>query len=587
MPDKREVSLRAGAVLTESATEPRTDADHGHGGHSHRGGRGRRPRRPKWAESAKRAGSPEHGERREHDEPGEDTAVDELFRRHHSAVFSYALACCRDTKSAEALTAEAFTRSVRAVRSDGSPATAWRPHLLVSVRRTAADWAGTDRRGELSPDFVQWYDHATGELEGGGGEPMLRLEADSAILQAFRSLPERWQTVLWHTAVEGEPAGKVAALLGVVPGSVATLASRAGDGLREAYVAAHREQGSRAGECGGYGSLLEAAARGAGRRANSDDLDHHLRDCTRCRGALAELNGLDQRLGTMLPAGVLLWGGSAYVATRLAEAGTSKDDDADGAAPAKKSPVWWRRVKGLSIPAAALAGSVVAAVGLIVYLTPLTSFTDDDRQGSPPLQVVSKPPETVIKDGPTVTSTPTSKPSASDGPSGGTAGLPDSQGGFVPLHLRSDGTLGEPQARSGAVTLARTTGNHDGKPHEPETFVLSGVTGEYRGGATRFDLLVDAGTSIGNGQQLRVSYDLTGNGSWDRVETYGYYESDNAPGYEHYTEARGLTPGATGASGSLGDLADGRIKVEVWDAIGAGGSTVATGDTSLVRIPFG
>lgn len=43
-------------------------------------------------------------------------------------------------------------------------------------------------------------------------------------------------------------------------------------------------------------------------------------------------------------------------------------------------------------------------------------------------------------------------------------------------------------------------------------------------------------------------------------------------------------PGTTGA---LGDLVGGRIKVEVWDAIGAGSSTVGTGATSLIRIPFG
>lgn len=572
MPDKREAARSSGAVFTgspEGRAGPRADVASA-----------------VWAGDVNGRADGSAGGRVDGTADGsadssvEDTAVDELFRRHQSAVFSYALACCRDRNSAEALTAEAFTRAVRAVRSGGGIA-AWRPRLLVSVRRTAADWAGTTRRGELSPDFVQWYDHATGS-HGAGEERMLRLEEGSVILQAFRSLPSRWQTVLWHTAVEEEPPDRVGELLGTVPASVATLASRARDGLREAYLAAYHEHGSAggSGECRRYGSLLEAAARGADRRTDGG-LDRHLEDCGRCRGALAELSGLDQRLSTMLPAGVLLWGGSAYVATRLAEAGTRRAEDAHRAAPARDRPVWWRRVKGLSIPVAGLAGSVVAAVGLIVYLTPLNSWSDDDSSGSQPLRVVSQPPETVIKDGPTVTAKPTSP---SGRPAGRPDGLPGGGGEFTTLHLRSGGTLGARQARSGSVTLARTTGNHDGRPHEPAVFVASGVTGEYRGGGTRFDLSVDAGTEIGNGQQLRVSYDLTGNGSWDRVETYRYHESDNAPGIEHYTQTRGL---ASGAGGSLRDMRDGAVKAEVWDAIGPGASTVATGDVSFVRIPFG
>ena len=56
---------------------------------------------------------------------------------------------------------------------------------------------------------------------------------------------------------------------------------------------------------------------------------------------------------------------------------------------------WWGRAKSMSIPAGALAGAVVAAIGLTLYLIPLTSFTGDDAPGSPPLQVVSRPAETV------------------------------------------------------------------------------------------------------------------------------------------------------------------------------------------------
>ena len=60
------------------------------------------------------------------------------------------------------------------------------------------------------------------------------------------------------------------------------------------------------------------------------------------------------------------------------------------------------------------------------------------------------------------------------------------------------------------------------------------------GGATAFALAVDSGTAVGNAAQLRVSYDLTGNGSWDRVETYRYFATDPVSGAENYTQRVGL-----------------------------------------------
>ncbi|MCF6522884.1 glycoside hydrolase family 16 protein [Streptomyces sp. JJ36] len=152
------------------------------------------------------------------------------------------------------------------------------------------------------------------------------------------------------------------------------------------------------------------------------------------------------------------------------------------------------------------------------------------------------------------------------------------------LYLGSDGTLGSAGGSSGSVTLASAGGaNHDGSPHQPQTFTVSGVDGSYTGGSTGFDLFVDAGTTVANGQQVRISYDRTGDGSWDRTETYHYFATDPVPGYEHYTESRGLKS----SSGSHGDMNGGRIRVEVWNAIGNGPSTLGTGDQSVLELPFG
>ncbi|MDI9885132.1 glycoside hydrolase family 16 protein [Streptomyces sp. HNM0645] len=156
--------------------------------------------------------------------------------------------------------------------------------------------------------------------------------------------------------------------------------------------------------------------------------------------------------------------------------------------------------------------------------------------------------------------------------------------GSSQLYLRGGGAAGDATGSGSTATLASAGGaNHDGTPHSPQVFTSGPVTRAYNGGSTQFDLFVDAGTTVANGQQVRVSYDRTGDGTWDRTETYHYFATDPVPGYEHYTQARGLRS----ATGTHGDLTNGRVRIEVWNAIGNGDSTLGTGNQSSVRIPFG
>lgn len=155
--------------------------------------------------------------------------------------------------------------------------------------------------------------------------------------------------------------------------------------------------------------------------------------------------------------------------------------------------------------------------------------------------------------------------------------------GSSQLYARTGGGLGDATTSGANATLASANGNRDGTPYNPQVFTSGGITRAYNGGATQFDLLVDAGTAVANGQQVRVSYDRTGDGSWDRTETYNYFATDPAPGFEHYTQAKGLKA----STGSHGDLVNGKVRVEVWNAIGNGASTLGIGNQSVVRIPYG
>jgi hypothetical protein len=87
---------------------------------------------------------------------------------------------------------------------------------------------------------------------------------------------------------------------------------------------------------------------------------------------------------------------------------------------------------------------------------------------------------------------------------------------------------------------------------------------------------------VGSAVQVRISYDLTGNGSYDRVETYRYFATDPIPGYEHYTADKQLLT----ATGTMGNLKQGAIKVEVWNAIGNQSSTLGVGSLSRLDLPL-
>ncbi|MDB1089817.1 glycosyl hydrolase [Streptomyces sp. ACA25] len=174
-------------------------------------------------------------------------------------------------------------------------------------------------------------------------------------------------------------------------------------------------------------------------------------------------------------------------------------------------------------------------------------------------------------------------------PDPGDPGDPVGSGSF---HLHGDGTLrSAPGSGATTATLPSAGGaNHDGSPHQPLVYELENVTGSLTsGGTTDFRLHVDAGTHVGNAPQARVSYDLTGNGTFDRVETYRYFATDPVPGWEEYAASRA---GVRSATGTLADLRAGTVRLEIWNAIGNGPSQVRVGATesegghSVLTIPF-
>ncbi|MFF2778716.1 sigma-70 family RNA polymerase sigma factor [Streptomyces sp. NPDC058052] len=252
---------------------------------------------------------------------GDDSAYEELFRRHSEAVRRYARTCCRDAHTADDLTAEVFARTLQAVRGGAGPEQAVRAYLMTTVRRVGAGWARTQKREHLVEDFAVFAADAARSSEVSdqdtmdlGAEVRAMQEAEQSLaMQAFRSLPERWQAVLWHTTVEEESPSEVAPLFGLTANATAVLASRAREGLKQAYLQAHVSQALTAGgDCARYADRLGAYARGGLRMRAERGLRKHLDECAKCRVAAGELAHVNAGIPALLPIAVIGWFAAGY-----------------------------------------------------------------------------------------------------------------------------------------------------------------------------------------------------------------------------------------------------------------------------------
>lgn len=215
-----------------------------------------------------------------------------LYRRHHEAALAYARTCCRTLHDAEDLVSEAFIRTLQAIRSGGGPRGPWRPYLLTVIRHTAIEWSAGERQVLLTADFESWQEQTTET------DPQLRLLADEdrrLLVRSFRTLPARWRTVLWHTLVEDASPQRVAALMGLSPSGLTSLAFRAREGLREAYLRAHVQSASADNDrCGHFRSMIGASVRRGAVRGRG--LGRHLAECPFCARAYTELLGLNSAM---------------------------------------------------------------------------------------------------------------------------------------------------------------------------------------------------------------------------------------------------------------------------------------------------
>ena len=320
---------------------------------------------------------------------GDEAAFGELWERHARA----GLAAARQFASIadpDDIVSEAYLRILRALQGGGGPSESFRPYLYRTIRNVALGWV--ENRSPVPLEFAD-------ELEDPAPGPEAATIQSTITVRAFRTLPERWQTVLWYTEIEGMDPSEAAPLLGMTPNGVAALAYRAREGLRKAWLQAHVNHRRIPEQCRWTTERMGDYVRGALPPAARARFDAHLATCTRCPILLEEVDDLSGRLALLiLP---LSLGGAA--ATGLLA--TRNGGTADGAQARTVSPV--RRPGRIPMMVAAAVAATLVVTG-IVWAATLTP--------TPPVAVETESPQAPPASTPTPHPSGPAEPTSPAGP---------------------------------------------------------------------------------------------------------------------------------------------------------------------------
>ncbi|AGW40777.1 hemagglutinin/hemolysin-like protein [Leifsonia xyli subsp. cynodontis DSM 46306] len=272
---------------------------------------------------------------------GDSTAFGELWRRHARAGRTVAHGFT--SIDADDLVAEAYAKIFHALSRGHGPIGSFRAYLFTTVRNVASTWGRRTARETPIDDTASLADPAF-------DEDYALAELDRSLTaQAFRSLPSRWQEVLWYCEVEAMKPADVAPLLGMSASAVAALAYRAREGLRQAWVQAHIANSPEDSECRWATDRLGAYARNGLGKRDTAKIESHLADCARCAIVAEEAKDIGSRLAlVLLPLAVGVGGTAAY--TAWAQTGANAVGYALGSA-------------GAALPGSVTVGATAAGTG--------------------------------------------------------------------------------------------------------------------------------------------------------------------------------------------------------------------------------
>lgn len=240
---------------------------------------------------------------------GDDAAFDELRRRYRSDGLRAARIVAHDQDEADQIAEDTFEILYTALAAGHGPLTTVAPYLRTMIRRHALD------AHRISDDAHEAVDPAAVDDLPRVPDPLSDVEARNLVREAFDSLPERWQRVLWFTEVEARPANALVPDLSSAASAVAALAYRAREGLRQAYLAVHLSVAVAA-DCQPIVPKLPAYIREALPPEDDVTVAIHLDTCVDCRTRRYELLLLVSNLRSVLAPALLGYRAGTPAATR-------------------------------------------------------------------------------------------------------------------------------------------------------------------------------------------------------------------------------------------------------------------------------
>ncbi|MFI2566507.1 sigma-70 family RNA polymerase sigma factor [Paenarthrobacter sp. NPDC018779] len=328
---------------------------------------------------------------------GATEAFDTLYNRHLAIAHYVARQQTDNPSDADDVVAESFASIFQSLKDGKGPKEFFRSYLLTVVRRTAYERNKKARRTPMATDD-SILDSAVHDAD----TVLIEFES-STMAKAFKSLPERWQAVLWHLDIEGLKPAAAAPFVGLSPNGVSSLAIRAREGLRQAYLQHHISQTVDE-ACDEYASQLGKYARNALKRSSQEKVSSHLESCPQCTALLVELSDVEGRMRALLfplIAGIAFTPGAA-----AALASGTVGSVAGGTTAALPTSGAGKGSGALSKVVVAAAVAAVAVAGVTAWLLqPVSDSTASGAGSAPSVQPA-------VPDAPTVSAAPSASPEA-------------------------------------------------------------------------------------------------------------------------------------------------------------------------------
>lgn len=306
-----------------------------------------------------------------------------LWTRHSAAALRAARQFS-STADPDDLVSEAYARIFAAVRNGKGPSGAFRPYLFVTIRNLATRIARSSHEDTVE-DLESVYPTETAV------DPLIAALDRTLTVRAFRTLPERWQTVLWYTAIEGLTPLEASGMLGLSANSTAALALRARKGLRHAWIQAHVNDESSSPECKWMLANMAGFARGRLSERDRQRATLHLAGCAKCLIVSEEVDDVSSHLAmVVIP---LVLGGAA---------GTGYLASLHGSIPPASGQASASTSSSGSLTTAGGSTSWLVGVGVAVVVTAAVSWGALALIHSPPPphRDVAIPAQTILPDAP-------------------------------------------------------------------------------------------------------------------------------------------------------------------------------------------